>query len=66
MKLYVFPPSPNARKVMMVCQHLGLQPEIEIVNLPGGDQHTPEYLAINPNGVMPALTDGGSFHRPVF
>ena len=58
MKLYVFPPSPNARKVMMVSQHLGLQPEIEIVNLAGGDQHTPEYLAINPNGVMPALTDG--------
>jgi len=58
MKLYVFPPSPNARKVQMVTHHLGLEPEIEIVDLGAGDQHSPAYLAINPNGVMPALQDG--------
>ena len=58
MKLYVFPPSPNARKVMMVAHHLGLDYETEIVDLTAGDQHTEAYRAINPNGVMPALEDG--------
>ena len=45
MKLYLFPPSPNARKVMMVARHLGLEHETEIVDLTAGGQHTPEYLA---------------------
>ena len=58
MKLYVFPPSPNARKVMMVAHHLGIDYETELVDLSAGGQHTPEYRAINPNGVMPALQDG--------
>ena len=58
MKLHVFPPSPNARKVMFVAQHLGVPHEIEIVDLSAGQQRTPEYLKLNPNGVMPTLTDG--------
>ena len=58
MKLYVFPPSPNARKVMMVAHHLGLDCETELLDITAGAQHTPEYRAINPNGVMPALQDG--------
>jgi glutathione S-transferase len=58
MKLYVFPPSPNARKVMFVAQHLGIPHQVEIVDLTKGDQRQPEYLKLNPNGVMPTLTDG--------
>jgi glutathione S-transferase len=58
MKLHVFPPSPNARKVMFVAQHLGIPHEVQIVDLSKGDQRTPEYLKLNPNGVMPTLTDG--------
>ena len=58
MKLHVFPPSPNARKVLFVAQHLGVPHEIELVDLSKGQQRTPEYLKLNPNGVMPTLTDG--------
>jgi glutathione S-transferase len=58
MKLHVFPPSPNARKVMFVAQQLGIPHEVEIVDLGKGQQRTPEYLKLNPNAVMPTLTDG--------
>jgi glutathione S-transferase len=58
MKLHVFPPSPNARKVLFVAQYLGVPHEIELVDLGKGQQRTPEYLKLNPNGVMPTLTDG--------
>ncbi|HKY93085.1 MAG TPA: glutathione S-transferase family protein [Nevskiaceae bacterium] len=58
MKLYVFPPSPRARKVLAVAAHLGLHCEIQIVDLFKGEQKSPEYLKLNPNGRMPTLTDG--------
>jgi glutathione S-transferase len=56
--LHVFPPSPNGRKVLAVAHHLGLKPEIKIVDLTKREQKAPEFLAINPNGKNPALTDG--------
>lgn len=58
MKLHVFPPSPNARKVMFVAQHLQVPHEVEIVDLGKGQQLAPEYLKLNPNAVMPTLVDG--------
>ena len=58
MKLHVFPPSPNARKVQFVAQHLQVPHEVEIVDLSKGQQRSPDYLKLNPNGVMPTLTDG--------
>lgn len=58
MKLYVFPPSPRARKVIAVAHHLGIPCDTQIVDLLKGQQKAPEYLAINPNGRMPTLVDG--------
>ncbi len=58
MELYVFPPSPNCRKVLATVYHLGLPVDIRHVNVPGGEQRRPEFLAINPNGRVPALVDG--------
>lgn len=58
MKLYVFPPSPRARKPMAVAFHLGLQVEMVFVNLLAGEQKKPEFLKLNPNGRMPVLEDG--------
>ena len=55
MKLHVFPPSPNARKCMVVSRLLDLNvPEVTI-DLHAGDQKKPEFLALNPNGKMPVL-----------
>jgi glutathione S-transferase len=58
MKLYHNPLSPNARRVLAVARHLGLELEEQVMDFAKGDLKKPEYLAINPNGRVPALTDG--------
>jgi glutathione S-transferase len=58
MKLYTFPASPNARKVAIVAAHLGMPLEAVIVDLAKKETHTPEFLALNPNGKIPVLVDG--------
>ena len=59
MKLYTFPPSPNARKAAAVVAHLGLDDvEPALVRLHKGEHRQPDYLAINPMGKVPALRDG--------
>jgi glutathione S-transferase len=58
MKLYINQLSPNSRKVTSVLAHLGLDSEVEVVDFGKGDNRTPEFLAVNPNGKIPALTDG--------
>lgn len=55
MKLHVFPPSPNAKKAMVVNAHLGGIAEIVEIDLLAGQQKSPEFLALNPNGKMPVL-----------
>jgi glutathione S-transferase len=58
MKLYILPASPNSRKVLAVIHHLGLKVEIVCLDLASGDTATPEFLALNPNGMVPVLVDG--------
>jgi glutathione S-transferase len=59
MKLYAFPPSPNARKVAAVVAHLHLTDvEYVLVKLHKGEQRHPDFLAINPMGKVPTLCDG--------
>lgn len=57
-ELYVFPPSPRAFLVMAVANHLGIDFNMRVLNLPKGDQKTPEYAALNPNMRMPTMKDG--------
>lgn len=58
MKLYTNLFSPNARKVHAVAQELGIELETQTVDLRAGEQRTPEYVALNPNGKVPVLVDG--------
>ncbi|MGB8329445.1 MAG: glutathione S-transferase family protein [Polyangiales bacterium] len=58
MKLYTNLFSPNARKVHAVADELGIELETQTVDLRAGEQRTPEYLALNPNGKVPTLIDG--------
>lgn len=58
MKLYYFPQSSNVRKVQAIALHLNLSLELVLVNLPQGEQHQPEFLAMNPTGRIPVLQDG--------
>lgn len=62
MKFYSFPPSPNVRKVSAVIAHLGIDDiEHQLVNLARGEHKSPDFLAINPMGKLPALADGRGF-----
>ena len=59
MKLYYFPPSPNARKILAVIAHLGINDiELHLVNLAKGEQRGAEFLRVNPMGKIPVLVDG--------
>jgi glutathione S-transferase len=59
MKLYNANLSPNALRVRAVVFELGLDVEIIDVDLRGGGNKTPDYLALNPNGKVPVLDDNG-------
>src|SRR5262245_61875598 len=57
MKLYYSAQSRAVRPRWML-EEIGTPYEIVRVNLAAGDQKKPEYLAVNPNGSVPALVDG--------
>ena len=57
MKLY-YHPSPNPLKVALFLEESGLPYELVPVDTRKGEQHLPEFLAINPNAKTPALVDG--------
>lgn len=59
MKLYYFE-TPNARKPCAVARHLGSPVEFIRVDIAKGEQKHPDFLAINPNGRVPALENGES------
>lgn len=58
MKLYNANFSPNCLRVRAVIFELAADVEIVEVDVFGGGTKTPEYLAINPNGKVPAFVDG--------
>ncbi|MCW5759062.1 MAG: glutathione S-transferase family protein [Phenylobacterium sp.] len=58
MKLYCDPISTTSRPVLMFIAEQGLDVEIVKVDLLAGEHLAPEYLAINPNGIVPFLVDG--------
>jgi glutathione S-transferase len=49
--------SPNGHKIAITLEELGVPYEQVHVNLPAIQHKEPWYLAINPNGRIPALTD---------
>ncbi len=57
-KLY-FHPSPNPMKVALLLEEAAMPYEIVPVDTRKGEQFLPEFLAINPNGKTPAITDDG-------
>jgi glutathione S-transferase len=49
----------NVRKVLWLCDELGLAVEREDWGSDFRSTETPEFLALNPNGLVPVLKDGG-------
>jgi glutathione S-transferase len=56
--LYSFPLSANAHKIRSFLSILGLAYENRIIDLAGGEQRHPDFLAVNPIGEVPVLKDG--------
>jgi glutathione S-transferase len=57
-RLYTFTITPNNRKVEAFVRHFDLDVDIHHVSFKDKETQSPEYLAINPMGKVPALTDG--------
>lgn len=58
MKLHIVHGSPNCRKALAVVHHLKLAVDIVPMNFMSGDLAAPQYLSLNPNGMVPCLEDG--------
>src|SRR5262245_14306513 len=50
-------PTPNGVKVSIMLEEIGLAYEPHLVDFNKGDQKTPEFLSLNPNGKIPAIID---------
>lgn len=59
-QLYHADMSTCAQKVRLVLEHKELAWNSHLLNLRQRDQHEPQYLKLNPNGVVPTLIDGGN------
>lgn len=55
---FYFHPSPNPLKVALFLEESGLPYEVVPVDTRKGEQHSPAFLKINPNGKTPAIVDG--------
>ena len=53
----------NGRKASIMLEELGADYAVHPIHIGKGDQFTPEYLAINPNGKIPAIVDSDGSER---
>ena len=56
--LYHWEPNANSGKPMLALMEKGVDFNSHYVDLLNFDQHKPDYLAINPEGTIPAMTHG--------
>jgi GSH-dependent disulfide-bond oxidoreductase len=49
--------TPNGQKVSIMLEEIGLPYQIFPINIAQGEQHSESFLAINPNGKIPAIID---------
>jgi glutathione S-transferase len=59
-------PTPNGWKASVTLEELGLPYETHTVNLSKNEQKEPSFLAINPNGRIPAIVDRDLGNLAVF
>jgi GST-like protein len=59
-------PTPNGHKVSCTLEAMELDYETHVVNLMENEQKKPEFLAISPNGRIPAIVDRDVDNLPIF
>ena len=52
--------APNPTKVALALEEMAIPYELVPVDTRKGEQHTPQFLAINPNAKVPAIVDEGT------
>jgi GSH-dependent disulfide-bond oxidoreductase len=58
--------TPNGRKVSIMLEECGLKYNTHAINIGKNDQFTPEFIALNPNSKIPAITDSdGPDGKPI-
>ena len=57
--------TPNGRKASIMLEELGLPYTLHALDLKKGDQHQAAFLALNPNGRIPAIVDHDGAGGPV-
>lgn len=62
--LYYYP-TPNTWKITIMAEECGLPYRIIPVNITKGEQFTPSFLQISPNGRVPAIIDHGAQNKPL-
>jgi glutathione S-transferase len=60
LELYHYEPSANSMKPMLCLKEKGIAFESRYVDLHRFEQHSPEFVRINPNGQVPALIHNGA------
>ena len=58
MQLYWFTLSGNSRKAMMCLEEVGADYDYIGLDFRAGEHKQPDYLKLNPNGLVPTLVDG--------
>ncbi|MBU6208223.1 MAG: glutathione S-transferase family protein, partial [Alphaproteobacteria bacterium] len=56
--LYHWEPNANSGKPMLALMEKGVKFESQYLDMLNFDQHKPDYLAVNPQGTIPAMTHG--------
>jgi glutathione S-transferase len=64
-ELYTFA-TPNGHKISVALEELGLPYEVKLVDITKGEQKSPEFLALNPNGKIPVIVDRDENNLGIF
>jgi glutathione S-transferase len=58
MKLYFHPLSTTSRMIMLFANEAKIPLEFQLVDLMTGEHHSPAFVEVNPNRLVPVLEDG--------